>query len=286
MTGPTRGASMGTQYGFLGFLDENNRLLGGTRTAPTNGDASGSPLDHILGVQEAAPATPDPDTVASPGDDINIAEWELDSLATRRFNISIATYDLDQVAQIQNTSVASRADGKMGVEDISEVPDGDGVIILQGRTKKQDIGVKGKKAWSGVLLPLVGLSWLGRQSFTSREAAVYRYSVTPQLASHEPWGLTIADYYDADAARRIAFSYDNPIHLHTFRGDGVETTFVVKHRPISTAKVFAVTRIPGGGAVVATVSSVTPSTHEVVLNAAPAAGANVDIWYQFDQFVE
>lgn len=289
MTAATRRATMGAQYAFMGFYDADGRITGATRSAPANGSTTGSPADHILGIQEASPATPDPDTIASPGDDINIAEWDLDSLATRRFTITRAVHDLDQSAAIQNSTVATRGEARMGAEDTSDDSDeADGFLILQGRAKKQDATNKGKKAWDGVVLPLGQFRDLGRAAFASRTPGVDRYSFTPQLAIYEPWGLTIADVYGKPYLRRIRFSSDYPMHLQTYRGDGIISSVVTKHRPISVAKTFAVYRIPGGGALIATVSSVTPATHTVAISS-PAAiptGAELDLWYEFDQFVD
>lgn len=289
MPGATRRATMGAQYAFMGLYDEYGRITGATRTAPTNGNINGSPADHILGIQEAAPATPDPDTIASPGDDVNIAEWDLDSLTTRRFTITRAVNDLDQSAQIQNTRVATRGEARMGAEDTSDdAGEVDGFLIVQGRAKKQDVGLKGKKAWDGVLLPLGQFRDLGRAAYASRTAGVDRYSFTPQLAANEPWGITIADIYGTPMLRKLRFSSDNPMHLQVYRGDGVITSVRTQHRPISVAKVFACYRIPGGGAIEAVVSSVTPATHMVAISSPTPIplGAELVLWYEFDRFVD
>jgi hypothetical protein len=289
MTAATRRATMGARNSFMGFYDEYGRITGATRTAPANGDINGSPADHILGIQEASPATPDPDIVVSPGDDVNVAEWSLDSLATRAFIVARAVHDLDQSAAIQGSTVATRGEARMGAEDTSdEDSEVDGFLLIQSRAKKQDATNKGKKAWDGVLLPLVTFRDLGRQAWSSRAAGVDRYHVSPQLATYEPWGLTIADYYNKPFLRRIRISSDYPMHLQTYRGDGIITSVVTKHRPISVAKTFAVYRIPGGGAIVATVSTVTPATHTVAFSS-PAnipTGAELDLWYEFDTFVD
>lgn len=286
MTGATRGASMGVRNCFIGFYGDDDKLTGGTLTAPSNGAPNGNPFDHILGVQSASPATPDPDTVQVPGDDELIAEWELPSLSTRRFNIDIAAFDLDQVAQIQNTNVVTFGDGKLGVEDIANLPEVNACIILQGRTKKQDIGVKGRKAYSGVIIPVATVQWLGRVAFNSREGAAYRLSVTPQLADRTPWGVTISNLFGASAVRRIPITFDNPIHMQVYRGDGSETDWVTQHTPISVAKTKFITQAPGFGAVDAALSSVTPATHVVATSSSPAVGAVGVAFYEFSQFVD
>lgn len=289
MATATRRATMGAQYAFMGFYDSNGRITGGTRSAPASGGINGSPADHILGIQEASPATPDPDIIASPGDDVNIAEWSLDSLATRAFIVSRAVHDLDQSAAIQGSSVVTRGEVRMGAEDTSdESSEIDGFLILQGRAKKQDATNKGQKAWDGVVLPLVQFRDLGRAAWASRTAGVDRYHVTPQLATYEPWGITIADLYNKPYLRRIRFSSDYPMHLQTYRGDGIITSVVTIHRPISVAKTFAAYRIPGGGAIEAVVSTVTAATHTVAISSPTPIpdGAELDLWYEFDQFVD
>lgn len=286
MPGPTRGASMGVQYGFLGFYGDDDKLTGGTLDAPANGNQNGNPFDHILGIQSASPATPDPDTVQVNGDDDLIAEWELPSNATRRFNIDVAAFDMDQIAAIQDTNVVSFGDGKLGAEDIANLPEVNACLVLQGRTKKQDVGVKGRKAWSGVILPTAGIQWLGRVAFNSREGAAYRFSVTPQLADLLPWGVTISDLFGTSGLRRVPFSFDNPIHIQVWRGDGAEDEFVTQHTPISVAKTKVIVQRPGFGAVEASVSGVTPGTKTIALASPPADGATVVGIYEFSSFVD
>lgn len=286
MPATKRGASMGVQYGFLGFYGDDDKLAGGTLTPPVNGDQNGSPFDHILAIQNASPATPDPDTVQVPGDDELFAEWELPSNATRRFNIDVGAFDMDQVAQMQNTLVAQFGDGLLGAEDIANLPEVNACVILQGRTKKQDVGVKGRKAWSGVIIPVAGIQWLGRVAFNTREGAAYRFSVTPQLADVTPWGVTIADLLGTSGARRIQFSYDNPIHIQCYRGDGVEDEFITQHTPISAAKTKVIVQEPGFGPGDAAITSVTTGTHTVKLTTPPGVDALVTIVYEFSRFVD
>lgn len=281
MAAPTRAAAAGAQYAFLGFYDANGNLTGGTTTAPANGSVNGNPFDNIIGIKTASPTIPDPDTVQVTGDDTLIAEFDFDSIATRRFTIDVAVMDLDQEAQILGTNVQTIGQMKLGMMDIANRSELSGCIILQSKAKKQDVGAKGQKAWSGVIIPQCTIVPLGRQAFTEREGAVYRFSVTPTKADLHPWGITILDSNaGTTAATYMPFTADYPIHIQTYRGDGTETDWVTQHQPISVAKTFVVSN-----KVAVTPSSVTPGTKTVVIAAQPG-DAVINVVYEFDSFVE
>lgn len=283
MAAPNRGISAGAQMSFLGFYGLDGFPTGGTPTAPTNADLNGNPFAHILGIKEASPTVPEPDEVIIDGDDIRLGSFSFDSIATRAFIIEVAAYNLQQEADLLGTNVESVAGMKLGVMDIVDRVERDCCLILQSRSKKQDAGLKGQAAWGGVFIPLATVIPLQRQAYSSRNGAVYRLHVTPQVASHRPWGISLdGDNAGTIGATYMPFSSDNPIHIAVHSGDGIVTSWNLKHRPIDVPSTAAFS-----DRVARTVSSVSrTTTYPMVLSTAVRAGARLITVYQFDQFTE
>lgn len=282
MAGPNSGIAAGAQFTFLGFYDDNGFLTGGTPTAPSNGDTDGNPFVRLTGIKEASPTVGEPETEVITGDDTRLGEFDFDSIASRRFTADMAVFDLQQEATLLGTTVDTVGEMKLGVMDIVDRAELTACLILQGRTKKHDVATRGLKAWSGIIIPAATIIPLGRQAFSERAGAVYRLSITPQVASHRPWGITLSEALGGTlGATYMPFTSDYPIHINVWSGSGVVVNFKTKHRPISVIKtpVF-VDRVQVG------VDSVTPGTRTVALSSAPASGRRVISVYEFDNFNE
>ena len=111
-----RGVSAGAEYAFLMFYDSNGNPTGGTTTAPSSGTAN--EFDNILGVKAVPSTTPEPDTTPITGDDTLLGEIDFDSVASRRYTATVAAFDLDMIAQLQGTPVATLGDTVMVAEDV------------------------------------------------------------------------------------------------------------------------------------------------------------------------
>lgn len=283
MTGSNRGIAAGAQYSFLGYYDQNGFLTGGTPTAPANALTTGSAFTHILGIKEASPTVPAPDEVVIDGDDIRLGSFTFDSIASRGFEIQVAAYNLDQEADMLGTNVQTVGTMKLGVSDIVDRVERNCCLILQSRNQSQDAGTKGVAKWGGVFIPLATVVPLGRQTFSSRTGAIWRLFVTPQPSSQHPWGVTFSENNAGTAgATLMPFTSDNPITMHVFSGDGIVTSWNLKHRPVSATATSA-----WADRVALTVNSVSrTSPYPMVLSAAVRASGRIAVAYEFDQFVE
>jgi hypothetical protein len=286
MASPNRVIAAGSHYNQIFFYDTSGHLTGSTTTAPSTG-ATGSPAYHIIGWQTGSPTVNEPDSVVIEADDSRLGEFQFDSVAERRFTVDVAVNDMTLFARMLGTNVQTLGEMKLGALDITDADDINCGLIIQGKAKKYDGGVKGVASWQGTLVPLAVARPLGRVDYGTRAAAVFRFSVSPQVADKHPWGITINDATAGTSGLTyMPFTAENPVALHTWRGNGVLDTFTTQHTPISTAKTYVVTRIPGGGAVVATVSAVTPASKSIQLGSVPADGAEVHSLYELSAFVE
>lgn len=265
----------GSTLAFLGFLDTDGFLTGGTPTAPSAGTASG--MARLRGIKAAPPTVPEPEFVQITGDDELIGEFDFDSVAQRGFIADFAVQNLEQEAYLLGTNVVTIGSVRYGAIDITNAPQRDCCLILQGRAKKQDSSNTGQKGYSGLIIPLASVKPLGRVSFTEREGAVYRLSITPQLASYNIWGTTVSDSVEGTTALRYQpFHADNPIHAVAFTGNNSATAFTLDYTPISAARTAAY-----ANRVAATVSSISTSPKQATLSGAPATNARGVVFYEF-----
>lgn len=267
MSGSYKSAAAGLQQSWMGFLDANGFLLGSDTSAPAAG-ATGSGMLRILGVKSANATVPERERTQSTSEDGELVyDFDFPSPNSRAFIIETALQDLAMEAKLIGKPVEAIAGGLMGYEDITNAPEYDTCIIIQSRSKKADSGVNGQKGWSGKYYPLATVQALGRSGYDERGAAVYRLSVTPQLAAKNNWGVTFRDANGVDFfARARPYSFSQPIYLHRYVGNGVLTTFNLDYAPIDVASISVYSSV--GAAL--TVASVSASGKTFTLNSAPA----------------
>lgn len=271
MAGSYKSIAAGNQQAWLGFLDSTGFLLGGNTSAPSTG-AAGSGMLRITGIKSAPVSIPERELVQVTGDDDLLGEFDFTSLTSRAFMIEVAVQNLTTEGRLLNTPVDTVAGGLMGYLDTNTTAEYDACLIFQSRSKKQDSGVVGKKAWSGVYIPLATVQPLGRGGFDERGAAVYRYMVTPQLSSKNAWGVTMLDNSSTElSARYRPYSTDYPIYMHRWTGNASATDFTLDVTPVDTASI-AVWSSTGA---VQTVSSVDTAAKTATLSAAPATNLGI-----------
>lgn len=278
MTSFNSAIASGFAYVQIGFLDSNGFFVGSSTSAPASG-ATGSGMTFVTGVKQASPNSGEPEYVQITGDGKLLGEFDYESLASRGFIIETSISNLTLDATLQGTNVVSFGDGKLGVMDIIDAAEINACLILQSRAKKYDTGSIGQKGWSGIIIPMAIVKPLGRASFEERGAAVYRYSVAPQVSDHTPWGLTILDSnFGTTGARYLPFNFENPITMHAHTGNASLQTWNLDRQPVSAAKT-----VLYSDRVALTVSSVsTSSPYSVTTSAsAPITGAHLVTTYEF-----
>jgi len=272
-----RAAAGGNRYAFMWFKTSDGFATGSTPTAPATG-AAGSGVINIRGIKTASPAVPEPDALQITGDDDLIGELEFPSLETRRFTIEYSVEDLQVLSTLLNITLKTWGEARVALLDIVNPPTYNVGFIFQSRAIQQDTASLGAAGWSGTIVPQATATPLGRAAFEERGAAVFRMSITPQIAGYDPLGLTINPAnYNTTGARLQPFTAENPVALHTARGNGTVTTFNLLYAPISAAKVAATVNRTN-----ATVTAVSTTNKTATLSTAPAADAVVTFVYEFE----
>jgi hypothetical protein len=270
-----RSAAAGNKYSFLSFLDTENYAIGGTPSAPAAGDVSN--WYRLQGIKAVPINKPDDEIVTVTGDDGLIAEFSFDSIENRAYVATMAVDDLTLQAYLQNSVTATVAGAQMGVGDTADAPVIPVSLIHQSRAVKKDASNGGQKAWNGIVVPVATATYLGREGFDERSPAVFRIQITPQLATNLPWGDTLFDRFNVNAARVQPFRSDYPFAAASFTGDGTQTTFSVDYTPVDVAHV-------GAWVFRSSVSVLSVSTvnKTITLSAAPANGRKGVLLYQFN----
>lgn len=274
----TKAIAVGNAHAFLGFIDANGFLIGGSASAPAAG-AAGSGMIPLTGIKTASPTIPERETVQVTGDDDLLGEFDFASLATRSFIGEFAVMNLELEAALLGTNVETFGEIKMGGLDVDNPAELNTCLIVQSRAKKYNANNIGQKGWVGVIIPLLVAQPLGRDTFGERSPGVFRIQFTPQKAAYRPWGTTIsAADLGRTGPRYLPFTSEYPITMHAHTGTGALQTFTLDYEPISAAKTVVTSNRVGQ-----TVSSVAATApYSVSISGTPISGANVVTLYQFD----
>jgi len=261
-----RTASAGNKYSFLGFLDDDGFLIGGTPDAPAAGEASG--MLRLTGIKEVPITIPDSDIISATGDDTNIADFDFDSDQPRRYIATMAVEDLNLITYLTGVDQATIAGGSWADFDVVDAPERTACLIHQQRAVDLDSG----KAWKGILVRRATVKYLGQDSMNERTPSTFRLSVTPQPAMHDPWGFTLQKL-----ARFKKFQSAYPYTMSAFTGDGAETTFHLDYEPVEVAKSQATVE-----RIARTITSVDPAyPYGFTLSLAAVGNGRGQMLYQF-----
>ena len=270
----------GTAYAFGWFIDSNGFPTGSTTSAPSQG-AAGSAAFRIRGIKTASPTIPDTEKTPVTGDDTLLAEFQFGSIATRGFNVEYSIESLTLLGRLLNVTLQTWGEARVALLDVPTPPEYNMGFILQGKAKKQDTGVAGQTGWAGIVIPLATALPLGRATFEERGAAVFRLSVSPQVAGYDPFGITFGTAVygqgGASGARYMPFDAENPVVLQTWRGTGALATFTNDYQPVSAAK----TPVYVNRVLATTSSVVTTAPYSTTLSAAPAGAAAIVSVHEF-----
>jgi hypothetical protein len=271
-----RRGTAGVQQSWYGLWDSLGFFIGASTTAPTAGNVSHA--RQLYGVKEAAPTIPETETVQITGDDTLLAEIDFNSIQSRRFTASLAAEDLTLINQIQGTVTRTWGETSVTGLDINTLSNYNFAVWFQSRAVGLISPQSGASQWSGLMVHLAQMAWLGRESLTERTAGNYRISITPQAASYEITGMTLQDSYAGACNERFAtMGGEYPITATAFTGNGVLAVIPLGQTPISAAKMLVTVN-----RVAATILSVDTTAKTVTLSSAPANGSRVEIVYEYD----
>jgi hypothetical protein len=274
----------GVDLCFYGTNDSAGYLVGANATPPANGNTNGSGMARLRGIVSADVQIEDPETVDVPGDNRSQGQFLFEPARPPSFLIENSVFKLSLHALVQGTLVYGDGDINTGVLQPDDPVFPDMCWLLQSPAKKKDIALNGVKAWGGVLIPSTQVYARGRNAFNNREAARDRYRVTANPAGVRPDGLLIDNAtYGSTAAPLIEFQADNPVHMHTFRGNGTQAAFILEYTPAAASSAKVRVRVNGTLQVYTTNYTVNVGTKTITFagGSIPAPEAKIVVFYEF-----
>jgi len=225
----------GNNYHFGGLLNDNGVLVG--TSDPTAGNQDGSPMFRMLGAKSSPLQPNEPDFVTQTGDDQPMAQWQFDPTENPSGVLTYAVVDLDQEAIFQNTKTFEFAGGKGGVRQPADTSRADICLIHQARAKSADNTTYGASRWYVHLYLKATASPLGG-TLEERTPMDNQISVSVNNSEAFPWGATLQEAIEGtERATQIPYNFDDPITIHTHKGDGAETIFNVAYTPTADADI-------------------------------------------------
>lgn len=265
----------GVQNAWLWFNDADGFALGSDTTALTAGTSRGA--FRFVGIQQMPSGIQEGEVVPIPGDDTNLGGILFESDAPVEFLINMGQGDQGIDAKLQGTLVETMNRISLGLVMPGTKTLATIGLLVQSRSIKRE-NTSGQAAWSGFLYPNVQLEPLNRETFQGRTAASFRYKGVAQKSQYKPWGVTISEAVNGDD-ETVAFDVNSsyPLTLDAFKLDGNPTpTFTLNKTPIDITGT-----MPFVERVARTVTSVTPSTKQMVLTATGLVNQRGVVLYEY-----
>lgn len=251
----------------------------GLTAASTPGTGSG--MRKLLGAQTAPFGTSETPVKPILGDDIVIDSFQFGLADVSRAMLILGandgTFDNDAAGVSKKT---------VGVYDF--YGQGDSIanpkswmFLLTRQAHGKDSGNDGIAGWENELVLATQVQPLKSESKAHQAEGSFRQSVLFNQATKTYWGETCQSAFGTVYRKSIIWASRLRCMIHVFIGDGTEDTFVMDYTPdvVATTKAWN-----GTTAGALTVSTVTPSTKEVVLSAAPGSGVPIIFLYQTPAF--
>lgn len=274
---PTQNVAAGFINCFIGFKDTNGYLKGGTNTAPVAGSATGNPMRRLLGVFSSGIPIPASTVTPIPGDNSTLATFIFDSDNLPEFDLDISVEDYTAIAATYTGAIDNLGE----LSTIMLMPQGavlaDCALIMQSQAKTPPAY---SAAWQGVFVLAAQLTYLGRQQFQSKAAALYRFHGATSMSSMRLPGITFTAARNVyEAAPLDGFSGENPVVGQRFTGDNSRTAFTLAHTPVTAAK--TIVSINGLLRTATTDYTVTPATNTLTFVTAPGTNAIIVVVHEY-----
>lgn len=271
-------ARIGAGYDCLmfGVVNSNGYLIGNTAGGASAGGKAGEGMLRLEGARTIPFEIGEDETLTVQGDNDALVQfsWENADLPAGVFEMSVK--DLDFEALAQGSKVQPIGTIKVGVQMPSGATQPDLCLLVQRKARLWASGSRGTAAWEGFLILRSPVRPLGT-TVTQRAFNPYRYAITTSKGDRLPWGATLSDaLHGTTEAPIIPFDSPNPIHVHSFLGNGAEDDFTLAYTPQSDAATFVY--VNG-----VQTAAWTRSGKVITMTAPPAASAIVNALYEFDE---
>jgi hypothetical protein len=269
---------------FFSQLNADGYAVGGNGVVIA-GAGGGSPSLRLDGARTVDLTSPDPVVENVSGDDNPMVSFQFQSEETPNGVLEVSVGDNLEFSYL--TGLPRRTDvatADMLYRETPAVPP-DVCFIFQRRNRSWAPGHRGTKGWEGQYVLKANVSYQG-SPFEQRTFQPHRLSITTSRSARHIWGETFSGANDeVSEAGIIRFTADNPVHLHTFRGNNAATNFTCRYTPLDAATGGIFVTVNGVAQVYGALNDYTVAGHVITFNggSVPAANAIIEALYQFDE---
>lgn len=223
----------GIDFGFVGFLNTNLRLIGGTKTAPAAGNAAGNPMLELRGIASANLSIGNPDVVDIPGKNGNQGSFMFGPLAAPQFDVENGVFQQSLEAMVQNLRIFLRGAVSMSALQPQTFTLADLVIVLAQRVKVKTGGLMGASGFHGYTLPVANMYPIGQNGIVTRQGASDRYRVVGNPADVLCDGVDIdLTNFQTEGAPVVHWTANYPFYYHRWTGNNTIDTYHALRLPV------------------------------------------------------
>lgn len=270
----------GSQHTWFTLLDTNGVFAG---TAGTIANGSDAGMGRLEGVRTVSVGIPEGVAIPYPGDNGNKGTQLIGSEAAVEGSIVTSIEDLTFTTKSQGTSTSTIGDATAQPLGIQCPTYASMAVIVNSPALNQTPGSKGVKGWHAYLVMSIQSQPRGVDSIESSTAADFQHKIVATYADKFFWEAAISAVTHGTTNMLV---YDlgfsaYPWTAHNFKGDGAATTFTLDETPAAASSDKVVYWKDGAIQAYTTNYTVTVATKTVTLVAAPAAGTDNVVLYQY-----
>jgi hypothetical protein len=272
-------SGLGVQKTFWGFNDDAGYLTG-TATELANGEDSG--MGILKGVGNINLQLPADRVIDVPGDNTIVASFLIPAATSPQGEMVARVYNPEFVTLSESALINTEDGLDFALMGIPCPTYRSLTLISNAPAKAQTSGSVGQPVWRVNMYFNLNVQALGNniQDATPDD---YTHTLVANRSDVTPWGAPITSVlYGATQAYGFRpFQSPYPIHMQAFVGDNSIDTLVLDETPAAASSVAVRVYEDGVKQVYTTDYTVVTATKTISFVAAPAAGAKVEVFYQF-----
>lgn len=243
---------------------------------------TGSGMRRLKGAQTMPALINDTNKVPIPGDNGRIRTFTFENADPTQGLLEMGVTDIEAEVEFEGGSVYTLGEWDFRGRGGGAVNLSPFLMLLTRDAYSVDSG-EGGNGFENLLVLSTNIKPLDDESRANQAAGKMRYSVVADYPSSGllPWGVSMQTAFSTTRRLTVPWFSEFRSMLHVFIGDNAETDIVVDYTPINATKTRAIDFATGNAL---TISSVTPATKTIVLNAAPTSGQIVEVIYECESF--
>lgn len=255
--------------------------IAGLTSASTN---TYSEAYRLIGANAAEITVNDRTRVSIQGDDTAIAQFTFGPTDLPSFGLTMSAEDFTLANTITGLSNLTLGSAIVNAGVPNEIVPEPLVIMASRQAQSLASATSGDAQWVHKVI-LNGQISPVNDSYTFQGGASFTHTITATNAKRTAWGQLISSAFTGIVSNSIlTITSENRLTFGAFVGNNAATTFAVTQLPVGAtyAKAFVESGSGTNSFSAATISSITTNT--VTLSAAPASGAFVIIFFEFDEW--